>query len=361
MDHRLSPLLVQPKALEEAFNKIKNAARLRNMRPMSEDAGILFQIPTSTFVDDNGKLFAIAHLPLYAGDLLRLYRYVPAPFLLDEQKVSLEIISPAEYLALDTHGMVGKQLTALEFQLCRRLGRVYHCPNKNLVNKDLKSLCLYNIYGQTPSFIEQTCEVQVTYLKNHAVQLSTSLYWILAVNPVQLVMDCKTGSNITMISGVHLLQLTEACPKASTSDFLFVRTPDLIGFHELITLPLLSQTKGWLGEMSRELDLTAVMKSMDNTDLPRPTIPLRRFRNKLQGRDMAMYKTIESYLISIVTYGVVLMSIGALIWCIYRRRRKNRPYRRGRALQEPGVGFSGDDSDRVLMGHPAVALPSSVW
>ena len=119
MDHRLSPLLVQPEALEDALGKIKNAARLRNMRPMSEDAGILFQVPTSTFVDDNGKLFAITHLPLYAGDLLRLYRYVPAPFLLDEQKVLLEIISPAEYLALDTHGMVGKQLTASEFQLCR--------------------------------------------------------------------------------------------------------------------------------------------------------------------------------------------------------------------------------------------------
>ena len=95
MDHRLSPLLVEPKALEEAFGKIKNAARLRNMRPMSEDAGILFQVLTSTFVDDNGKLFAITHLPLYARDLLRLYRYVPAPLLLDKQKVSLEIISPA--------------------------------------------------------------------------------------------------------------------------------------------------------------------------------------------------------------------------------------------------------------------------
>ena len=139
MDHRLSPLLVQPKALEDAFGKLKNAARLQNMRPMSEDAGILFQVPPSTFVDDNGRLFAITHLPLYAGDLLRLYRYVPAPFLLDEQKVLLEIISPAEYLALDTHGMVGKQMTALEFQLCRRLGNVYHCPNMNLVNKDLKS------------------------------------------------------------------------------------------------------------------------------------------------------------------------------------------------------------------------------
>ena len=73
MDHRLSPLLVQPKALEDAFGILKNAARLRNMRPMSEDAGILFQVPTSTFVDDHGRLFAITHLPLYAGDLLRLY------------------------------------------------------------------------------------------------------------------------------------------------------------------------------------------------------------------------------------------------------------------------------------------------
>ena len=53
---------------------------------MSEDAGILFQVPTSTFVEDNGKLFAIKHLLLYAGDLLRLYWYVPALFLLDEQK-----------------------------------------------------------------------------------------------------------------------------------------------------------------------------------------------------------------------------------------------------------------------------------
>ena len=256
--------------------------------------------------------------------------------------------------------MVGKQLTALKFQLCRRLGNVYHCPNMNLVNKDLKSLCLYNIYSQTPSFIEQMCEVQVSYLKNHMVQLSTSLCRILAVNPVQLVMDCKSGSNITTISGVHLLQLTEAHPKASTSEFLFVWTPDLVGFHELITLPLLSQAKEWLGEMSWELDVTAVMKSMDYADVPRPTIPLRRLRNKLQGRDMAMYKTIESYLITIVMYWVVLVSIGALFWCVYRRRPKNRSYHRSRALPEPGVGFSGDDWDGVLMGRPAVALPSSV-
>ena len=192
------------------------------------------------------------------------------------------------------------------------------------------------------------------------MQLSTSLYRILAVNPVQLVLDCKTGSNVTTISGVHLLQLTENCPKASTTDFLFVRTPDLVGYHELITLPLLSQAKEWLGDMSKELDLNAVMKSMEDPDLTQPSIPLRKFRNKLRGRDMEVYKIVESYLTTIVTYGVVLFSIGALFWCIYRRRRRNRPYHRGRELPAPGLRHSGDDSNGVLMGRPAVALPPLV-
>ena len=93
------------------------------------------------------------------------------------------------------------------------------------------------------------------------------------MNPVQLVMDCKSGSNVTTISGVHLLRLTEACPKASTTEFLFVRTPELVGYHELITLPLLFQAKEWLGEMSKELDLTEVMKSMEDPDVPEPSIP----------------------------------------------------------------------------------------
>ena len=133
-----------------------------------------------------------------------------------------------------------------------------------------------------------------------------------------------------------------------------------MGYHELITLPLLSQAKEWLGEMSKELDLTAVMKSMEDPDLPQPSIPLQKFSNKLRGRDMEVYKIVESYLSTIVTYGVVLFSIGAFFWCVYRRRRRNRPYHRaGVALQGPGR-ISGDDSDGVLMGRLAVALPPLV-
>ena len=60
MDHHLSPLLVQPKALEEAFNKIKNAAKLRkHASPCLRMPESYFQVPTSTFVDDNGKFLPL--------------------------------------------------------------------------------------------------------------------------------------------------------------------------------------------------------------------------------------------------------------------------------------------------------------
>ena len=72
MDHHLSPLLVQPKALEEAFTKIKNAARLPNMRPMSEDAGILFQVPTSTFSGRQREAFCYYASPVVCQGLTEI-------------------------------------------------------------------------------------------------------------------------------------------------------------------------------------------------------------------------------------------------------------------------------------------------
>ena len=91
---------------------------------------------------------------------------------------------------------------------------------------------------------------------------------------------------------------------------------------------------------------------------------VRRFHFKDSGTscrvEIWVYKVVESYLIIIVNYGVVLLSIGALFWCIYRRGQKNQPYHLGRSLPEPGVAFSGNDLEGALMNRPAVALPSSV-
>ena len=178
----------------------------------------------------------------------------------------LDVESSAEYLALDTHGLVGTQMTSSEFQLSKKISTVYHCPDMNLLSQNLTNICLYNLFSQSASNIERTCNVRVKRMHSHAIQISTSLHRIMPYEPTQLVVECKTETNITSMQGIHLLQLTEECPKASTSEYLFVRAPDMIGYHEIIRLPLLSQAKEWLGTIAKEVDLTSGLEEIELTN-----------------------------------------------------------------------------------------------
>ena len=365
MENRLSPLLIKSEALIRGFQKLVKLARARNMRPISEDAGILFQVSTSTFINKNGSLHAVVHLPLYSGDSLTLFKYVPAPFYLENVSYVLEVESREEYLALDTHGTVGKLLTTSEFQLCKHVGSIYHCPNMNLLNKDLRSLCLFNLYNQDPKQIEKTCTVTISKAESHAVQISNSLYRILAARPVQLVQECRTGSNITTITGVHLLQLTEACPKASTPDHLFIRTPDLlVGLRKIITLPLLTQSREWLGGVAKELDLQSALDDVEGLTVSEAKVPLSLVRNHLQHRHYSLYKTIEGYLVTLVTYSILAYVTGRGIWFVLKnpmfRRRRRGPGGRQLPLRAPPRAGDLSDSDGDPIDRPAVALPLAV-
>ena len=104
------------------------------------------------------------------------------------------------------------------------------------------------------------------------------MYQILSLKPIQLVMECSTGSNITTIQGVFLLRLTADCPKASTPEHLFVRTLEfLLGSQELISLPLLTQSQDWLGEVDLELDLSKFVVDESAVPSPRRSVSLQRF------------------------------------------------------------------------------------
>ena len=109
-------LIISPESLISAFDTLTANARRHNLIPSGEDPGILFQVPVSTLCDNDGNLYAVIHLPLYSGSPLQLYRHVPAPFFLEDTTIILDIENPAEFLALDTHGMMGKQMSASEFQ-----------------------------------------------------------------------------------------------------------------------------------------------------------------------------------------------------------------------------------------------------
>ena len=250
-------------------------------------------------------------------------------------------------------------MTSSEFQLCRKVGSVFHCPHMNLLNKNLETLCLYNLYSQDPVQIEKTCRVDISLLQTHVVQVSTSLYRIIAADPIQLVIDCITGSNITTIQGVYMLQLTADCPKASTPEHLFVWTPELLlGSQELITLPLLTQSKEWLGEVERELDLNYIVESTSMLPSPMSSMPLETFRDRLRTRKLNLYRKVEGYLIKAMAY--ISASVGFLLLVRLCASQGRKRFRKGKPKQIRVVETGFSDSDGGLIARPMVPLPPAV-
>ena len=357
MENRLSPLIISPESLISAFDMLTSNARKHNLIPSGEDPGILFQVPVSTLCDSVGNLYAVIHLPLYSGSTLQLYRHVPAPFFLEDTSIILDIESPAEFLALDTHGMMGRQMTASEFQLCKRFSTVYHCPHMNLLSKNLTSLCLYNLFTQNADNIERTCTVRVKKMHSHAIQISTSLYRLMTSEPTQLVVECESGTNITTIQGVHLLQLTEECPKASTAEYLFVRTPDMIGYHEIIRLPLLSQAKEWLGTIAKEVDLTAGLRAIDTSSSSTSSLSLLEFRRRVRDSSRSLYFRVERYMLSVALYGALL---GIFVIGTFFIIRRGRRWCSCRKSPRPVLPLMAPNARSSSNSNPTVSLPSSV-
>ena len=107
--------------------------------------------------------------------------------------------------------------------------------------------------------------VSVSEVTSHTVQLSGNQFRILASRPTQLTIACTEGAKVETTQGVHLLTLTEACPKANTPDHFFVRNPHVVSSQQLIPLPLIHDAKEWLKEITatnEDVDLQTIFEEL---------------------------------------------------------------------------------------------------
>ena len=165
---------------------------------------------------------------------------------------------------------------------------------------------------------------------------------------------------MTSIRGIYHLQLSDECPKASTPDHLFVRTPDLLlGAQELIALPLLARSEEWLGEINKELDLASVLESLESVPALDRTVPLSTFREHIHTKTWRNYKFVKSLVVAAAVYtGIsVVMAIGMRWTC---RKARGRLTRRRSARNRPSTE-EYSDSDGGLMNRQVLPmLPSLV-
>ena len=297
IEGRFSPLLVNPDLLQTTYNDIVTKARQEHLHPISEDADIIFQSPTSVVGTTGEDLLIVIHIPLYSGSLMRMYRYVSAPFPLRDDIVAT-IKHDKNYLALDPSGTIGKELSSTEILACDQINRVYHCTGENVLQKNLDDLCLYNLFNQRIDQIEDLCNVEIGQVRSHAIQLSGNQFRILVTEPTQLTKICLDGTtDVKTIQGVYILTLSDTCPKANTPDHIFTRNPHVVSSQQLISLPNVQTAVKWFDQLDNSLagvDLDPILEEVKSTK--EGPISIEMFRKQIETKNTRFYRDIIDYI-----------------------------------------------------------------
>ena len=346
--NKFSPLMVDPEKVQSAYDEVVDKAKEVNLKPLTEDSDLIFQSEASVMSTTEGDLICIIHIPLYSGELMNLFRYVPAPFLLQDG-LTTTVRNDKSYLVLDPSGTLGKELSEAEIFRCKRINRIYHCGSENVIQKNLSQLCLFNLYKQRMKEIERFCDVTVSEVASHAVQLSGNQFRILVSRPTQLTIACLEGAKVETIQGIHLLTLTKECPKANTPDHFFVRNPHIVSSQELIPLPLVHDAKEWLKDVNATdegVDLREIFKELNQDHTGR--VPMDKFKYRVIHHQTFRFKTWLTYLqltltviaVVVLSYDFIALSIKYLFPLVSRliperfRRKKDR-VRQYRVIRRP--------------------------
>lgn len=320
-NNKLSPLLVDPEKLKIAYHEIILKARKRNLQPLTDDATSVFQTATSSIFQNN-TLYAVIHVPLYKGPLMTLYKYVPSPHFVNNSIV-LKINSDKQYIALDENKSMAKQFTERELQNCKKIKTVYHCPQANILSKNLPNLCLYNLFSQNIKAIQDTCSVQITELTSHATQISGTTFRLLAPKPIQLFITCDNGTEYKTIKGVYILQLTKQCPSAHTKSHVFIRNTMVLHAQNIVSLPLLGETNKWLQEVQTELKKVNITKELETLrEITFQPIPLSKFKHHMRNIKTQRIHTILHYARDVVTITAICTATVFIARFLYLHRAK---------------------------------------
>ena len=186
------------------------------------------------------------------------------------------------------------------------------------MKNNLSQLYLFNLYKQRVKEIERFCDVVISEVASHAVQLSGNQFRILVSRPTQLTIACKEGAKVETIQGIHLLTLTEDCPKPNTLDHFLVRNPHIVSSQQLIPLPLFQDAKEWLKEINgtdENIDLQEIFKERKKDHAGH--VPMDKFRYRVTHHQTIRFKSWLTYVqLALTVIGVAIIAYNLALLCL---------------------------------------------
>ena len=333
--HRLSPLLINPTQLHTAFQELKDVLSEQQYLPIYDDPNLVFESEASVFsvkykATEESKFLIVVHVPIQRDTPFLLYKYIERPIILDNS-LSLKVTTPYAYLAISADKKLAFQVKQEDIAKCKafttQAGEIikqFHCPDQAIIARKPRDLCLYNLFTEENSLVNQTCQVVVDRTAEHSVvKISGSQFQIFSKGPKTFYWICNPTSknrisraeskNVT--AGMYFFNLTAECPYAYTEDYKFILNKN-IKFLKKIDLDSSTADNSYLKTLVEKLNPTHVQETVEPlllNDNIKPGVPLELVQNKLiekQNPFEVFYKSLGY--ISLAISIIVLLCFSAL-------------------------------------------------
>ena len=222
----LHPSLVSKSAMKTAFLQIKENAEKVGLKTLHKDYQSVFRNPISYLATKDEEIVVMVHVPLVEQDPMELFEYLPIPIQMGEIFMTLE--GQKTLLASDLYGQQGLEMSESELAKCStedlHNGKLYVCPNSNLLTNRIRNSCLGAIYYGHQKEALKNCYQHVQLPREHdefIKQISQKMVALYTKENLTVRRSCNGKVEIlSNITGLSTIEVPSGC-KLVTENYTF--------------------------------------------------------------------------------------------------------------------------------------------
>jgi hypothetical protein len=227
---KLHPSLIDQRKLQQAVHTLEGKANAVGRRLLHEGQNAIFKLPVSYLASRDGKISIIVHIPLVDQEPMEMFEYLPMP--VEVKDFYLEISAPKLILGIDSRGQKGLELSHIELLRClteeRHNGKIFICPNANLMRNDIRSTCLGSIFFNLPKVTEKQCQHFIMKKVSEDVrQVSDHEILMFSSQSETIAEKCQHGTRFFQINTGLVKHTIQPGCEVSTKDFTFKHPTDI--------------------------------------------------------------------------------------------------------------------------------------
>jgi hypothetical protein len=279
----------------------------------------------SYLATENGKIVFIVHVALVESKEMDLFEFISTP--VKVQDMTLEVRPSQRVLAIDDKGHTGLEMSHDELVRCqaeeRHDGRIFLCPNANLIRNEIRKTCLGGIFFGLQEEIDGKCDHVIHREKSEEVkQIGKNEILIFSERNQTLIEKCSNGTRYHWISEGLVARKVEAGCELSTRDFTFKALKEIDSDENFLRREIQTKKFGFLQDKTGP-ELREALRALQGLKEPE-IIDVKQLESWIKDRESQAWTAQTNWTVTGLAGMAGIVAVFAIIFLFVKHKLSSK-------------------------------------